>query len=45
MLLAATHGGYRMIINHNLSAMFANRLLGIQDASLNRNIEQLSSGL
>ena len=34
-----------MIINHNLSAMFANRLLGIQDASLNRNIEALSSGL
>ena len=34
-----------MVINHNLSAMFANRLLGIQDASLNRNIEQLSSGL
>jgi len=34
-----------MIINHNLSAMFANRLLGIQDAKLNRNIEQLASGM
>jgi flagellin len=34
-----------MIINHNLSAMFANRLLGVQDSALNRNIEQLSSGL
>jgi flagellin len=34
-----------MVINHNLSAMFANRLLGIQDARLNGNIEALSSGL
>jgi flagellin len=34
-----------MVINHNLSAMFANRLLGNQQAQLQGNIEQLSSGL
>ncbi len=34
-----------MIINHNLSAMFAQRYSGINDANLTRNIERLSSGL
>jgi flagellin len=34
-----------MVINHNLSAMFADRLLGIQDAKLNKNIQSLASGL
>ena len=34
-----------MIINHNLSAMFADRLLGIQDKQLNNNIQSLASGL
>ena len=34
-----------MIINHNVSAMFANRMLGAQNASVNTNIERLSSGL
>jgi len=34
-----------MVINHNLSAMFANRLLGIRQTEMNRDIEQLSSGL
>lgn len=34
-----------MIINHNLSAMFANRLLGMQESAVNGNIEKLSSGL
>ncbi|MCL2792798.1 MAG: flagellin [Spirochaetaceae bacterium] len=34
-----------MIINHNMSAMFANRQLGNTGASLEKNIEKLSSGL
>ena len=34
-----------MVINHNLSAMFANRLLGNQQSQMQGNIEQLSSGL
>jgi flagellin len=34
-----------MIINHNVSAMFANRMLGTQNATVNTNIERLSSGL
>jgi len=34
-----------MVINHNLSAMFADRLLGIQDKQLNNNIQSLASGL
>ena len=34
-----------MIINHNVSAMFANRMLGVQNHSVGNNIEKLSSGL
>ncbi|GAB1457892.1 MAG: flagellin [Spirochaetia bacterium] len=34
-----------MIINHNLSAMFANRSLGVTNASVEKNMEKLSSGL
>lgn len=34
-----------MIINHNLSAMFANRQLGMVDHSVQKDIEHLSSGL
>ena len=34
-----------MIINHNLSAMYANRELGVRSKELNTNIEKLSSGL
>jgi flagellin len=34
-----------MIINHNISAMFANRTLSAQSARLDQNIEKLSSGL
>jgi flagellin len=34
-----------MIINHNVSAMFANRMLGVQNSSVNTNIERLSSGM
>jgi flagellin len=35
--------GY-MIINHNLSAMFANRQLSVNDASTTKAMEKLSSG-
>jgi flagellin len=34
-----------MIINHNISAMFANRMLGNTTAKVSDNIEKLSSGL
>jgi flagellin len=34
-----------MIINHNLSAMYANRQLGINALSLEKNQEKLSSGI
>jgi len=33
-----------MIINHNLSALYANRQLGVNDINLQKNIEKLSSG-
>jgi flagellin len=36
--------GY-MIINHNLSAMFANRQLGVTQADVSKSMERLSSGL
>jgi flagellin len=34
-----------MIINHNLSAMFAERSLGVTQGSANKGMEKLSSGL
>jgi flagellin len=34
-----------MIINHNLSAMYANRQLGVNNLSTNKNMEALSSGM
>ena len=34
-----------MIVNHNLSAMFANRTLGFQSQRVTESIEKLSSGL
>jgi flagellin len=34
-----------MIINHNMSAMYANRQLGVQNSKLQLNIEKLSSGM
>ncbi len=34
-----------MIINHNVSAVFANRMLKINSNNLDKNIEKLSSGL
>ena len=34
-----------MIINHNMSAMYANRQLGVVGGELNKNIEKLSSGM
>ncbi|MCR4742232.1 MAG: flagellin [Treponema sp.] len=33
-----------MVINHNMSAMFANRQLGVTGVSLNKDMEKLSSG-
>ena len=34
-----------MIINHNLSAMFANRELGVTQGNIAKNTEKLSSGM
>ncbi|MDX9800898.1 MAG: flagellin [Spirochaetia bacterium] len=34
-----------MIINHNMSAMYANRQLGVSGSELGKNIEKLSSGM
>ena len=34
-----------MIINHNMSAMYADRLLGVTNADVAKSIEKLSSGL
>ena len=34
-----------MIINHNMSAMYANRLLKFKEIDLNKDIEKLSSGM
>ena len=34
-----------MIINHNLSAMFANRQLTVNSLSLDKDMEKLYSGL
>ena len=34
-----------MIINHNMSAAYANRSLGVTQLEINKNIEKLSSGL
>ena len=33
-----------MIINHNMSAMYANRSLGVTGVELNKNMEKLASG-
>jgi len=34
-----------MIINHNMSAMYADRQLGVTNLSLSKNMEKLSSGM
>ena len=34
-----------MVINHNMSAMFAQRTLGVTDVRIGKDIEKLSSGL
>jgi len=34
-----------MVINHNLSSMYANRLLKYREVDLNKDIEKLSSGM
>ena len=33
-----------MIINHNMSSMYANRVLGISNDNIMKNMEKLSSG-
>jgi flagellin len=38
-------GGRTMIINHNMSAMFAQRVQGVNTRTVQGNIEKLSSGL
>ncbi len=38
------HGGQFMVINHNMSSMFANRTLGLSNDQIQSNIEKLSSG-
>ena len=35
---------YSMVINHNMSAMFANRQTGVTNAATQKNMEKLSSG-
>ena len=34
-----------MIINHNMSAMYANRQLGVSESAIKGNLEKLSSGM
>ena len=34
-----------MVINHNMSSMYANRTLGLSTAAIQGNIEKLSSGM
>jgi len=34
-----------MIINHNMSAINTNRVLGVVQGDLSRNLEKLSSGM
>ena len=36
--------GTNMIINHNMSSMYANRVLGISNDNIMKNMEKLSSG-
>lgn len=36
--------GKKMIINHNMSSMYADRVLGLNNSNLTGNIEKLSSG-
>jgi flagellin len=38
-------GRMRMIINHNMSAIFADRQLKVNTGSLDKSMEKLSSGL
>lgn len=41
---SATHGGVFMVINHNMSSMYASRTLGISNAQIGDSIAKLSSG-
>ena len=42
--LTHIHGGMYMVINHNMSAMYANRQLGITGLGITKDMEKLSSG-
>jgi flagellin len=44
MPLKQLQGGF-MIINHNMSAMYASRNLGVRNSQVQGNIEKLSSGM
>jgi len=39
------HGGTIMVINHNLSAMYSNRSLGLTSLNTTKDMEKLSSGM
>jgi flagellin len=39
------HGGTIMVINHNLSAMYSNRSLGLTNLNTTKDMEKLSSGM
>lgn len=39
-----SHGGQNMVINHNMSSMYADRTLGLSNSQLMTSIEKLSSG-
>ncbi len=45
MLTTNTFMEEKMIINHNMSALFANNTLKLTNSALTKNIEKLSSGL
>ena len=34
-----------MVINHNMSAMYSNRQVGVTNVSLRKDMEKLSSGM
>jgi flagellin len=38
-------GGNTMIINHNMSALFSNRQLKMNDLEVNKTMEKLASGM
>jgi flagellin len=45
MLFRMFQGGNTMIINHNMSALFSNRQLKMNDLEVNKTMEKLASGM